>query len=58
MHEEEIPSSGYNVLEFFCVPDYLSDLRKKFQVASTYDTKIEYHIWNFCDNLFLNDDFN
>ena len=26
---------------------YLSDLYKKFQILSTYDTDAEYQIWNF-----------
>ena len=51
-----IPSIDHNVLEFFCVPlyaDYSSDLHKKFQVASVYDTNIEYQILCFCCSLFL-----
>ena len=38
----EIPSIGRNVLELFCVPlhtEFSSDLYKKFQAASIYDTK-------------------
>ena len=38
---------GRNVLEFFCVPlyaEFLSDLYEKFQVASVYDTNVEYQI--------------
>ena len=38
---------GRNVLEFFCVPlytEFLSDLYKKFQVASVHDTNVEYQI--------------
>ena len=34
-----------NVLEFFSVPlyvDYLPDFHKKLQIASTYDTHVEY----------------
>ena len=33
--------------------DYLSDLYKKFEVVSTYDTNIEYYAWSFCCNWFL-----
>ena len=43
----EIPPIGRNVLEFFCVPlytDFFSDLYKKFQEASTYDTNVEYQL--------------
>ena len=32
---------------------YLSDLHKKFQVASTYDKNAEFQIWSFCHNLFF-----
>ena len=44
---QEIPSIGLNVLELFCVPpnsEFLSDLHKKFQIASMYDTNVEYQI--------------
>ena len=44
IHFHEVPSIGLNVLEFSCVPlytEFLSDLNKKFQVASTYDTNVE-----------------
>ena len=47
MNYQEIPSIARNVLELFCVPLYrevLSDLHKKFQVAPTYDTKVNYQI--------------
>ena len=48
IHLQEIPSIGRNVLEFFCAylyTQFLSDLyKKKFQVASTYDTNVEYQI--------------
>ena len=43
-----------NILEvvlFGCVPlyiDCLSDLHKKLQAASTYDTNVEYQIKFFC----------
>ena len=47
----KILSIGRNVFELFCVTlytDYLSDLyKKKLQVASTYDTNVEYQIWSF-----------
>ena len=45
-----------NVLEFFCVPlntEFLSDLYKRFQLASVYDANVEYQIWCLCCNLFL-----
>ena len=45
--QQEIPSIGFNVLEFFSVPlykEFLSDLYKKFQVASVCDTNVEYQI--------------
>ena len=45
--KKEIPSIGRNVLEFFCVSlytEFLSDLYKKFQVASVHDTNVEYQI--------------
>ena len=48
MHYEDIPLMHRNVLEFFYVPlytEFLSGLYKKFQVASAYDTNIEYQIW-------------
>ena len=44
IHKQEIPTIGHNVFEFFCVclyTEFLSDLYKKFQVASTYDTNAE-----------------
>ena len=44
------------VLEFFCVPlytDYLSDLHRKFQIASSYDTDLKYQICTFCHCLFF-----
>ena len=53
---QEIPPIGRNACDFFCVllyPDYLSDLHKMFQAISTYDTDVEYRIWNFCCHLFL-----
>ena len=31
---------------------YLSDIHKKFQIASTCDTNRSYQIWNFFYNLF------
>ena len=40
MNYQKISSIGRNVLEFFCVPD----LQEKFQVASIYDTNVEYQI--------------
>ena len=49
-------SIGLNVLEFLCVPlytEFLSDLSEKFQVASVYNTNVEFQIWCFCCNLFL-----
>ena len=39
----------------FCVPlskDYLSNLQEKFQVASTYDTHVEYQTLSFSYNVF------
>ena len=45
MYQQEIPFTGHNVLEFFRMPlhtYYLSDLHKKFQMAFTYITNIEY----------------
>ena len=50
MNQQEIPSIPSNVLEIFSVPlytDYLADLQKKFQEASTYDTNVECQIWEF-----------
>ena len=50
MHQQEITSIAYNILEFFYVTlytDYFSDLNKKFQVTFTYDKKPEYKILNF-----------
>ena len=50
MHSQEILFLHYNVLQFFCVPlktDCLSDLHKKFQVASIYDTNVKYQIQRF-----------
>ena len=47
IHQQENPSIGCNALQFFCVPlytEFLSDLYKKFQVASTYYTIVEYQI--------------
>ena len=47
MHQQEIPSIGRNVLEFFVCPlytEFLSDFHEKFQVTSTYDTSVEYQI--------------
>ena len=55
IHWHEISFIGLNVLEFFCVQlytEFLSDLHEKFQVASVYDTNVEYQIWCFCCNLF------
>ena len=46
---------GLNVLQFSYVPlhtEFLSDLYKKFQVASVYDTIVEYQIGCFCSYLF------
>ena len=45
MYEQQISFVGRNVLEFFCVPmytDYLSDLLKKFHLASTCNKNVEY----------------
>ena len=56
IHYHEIPSKSLNVLEFFCVPlytEFLTDLYKKFQVASVHDTNVDYQIWRYCCNLFL-----
>ena len=47
MHQEKIPSIGYNVLELFCVllcTDSMSDLHNMFEVASACDADIEYQI--------------
>ena len=47
MCRPDISSIGLNVLEFFCVTLYtesLSNLYEKFQVASVYDTNVEYQI--------------
>ena len=55
-HYWEILSIGRNVPEFFLVflyTDYLPNLNKEFQVASTYDANAECQIWSFCYNLFL-----
>ena len=56
MHYQEIPSTGHNLLKFFCMllyRDYLYAQHKKLQEASTYYTNVEYQNWNFCCNLFL-----
>ena len=53
---QEILSIDRNVSELVCVTlytDSLSDVHKMFQVASTYDTNVEYKICNFRWNLFL-----
>ena len=45
MYEQKISSTGHNTLELFYVPLYpecLSDLHKKFQVASTDDAHEEW----------------
>ena len=50
IQKQEIPSTGHNVLYFFCAPlyvEYLSDLHKKFQVASSYGTNVEYQMLSF-----------
>ena len=47
IHYHEIPSIGLNLLEFFCVllyTEFLSDLHKKFQIASLQDRNVEYQI--------------
>ena len=47
MLQQEIMFIDRNVLEFFCVPlytEFLSDLHKKFQVASVHDTNVECQI--------------
>ena len=54
--QSKISTTGSNVFEFFCVPlyiDYCSDLYKKRQVASTYDTHVDNKVWSFC-LIFLN----
>ena len=33
--------------------EFLPDIYKKFQVASTYDTNVDYQMLSFCRNLFL-----
>ena len=56
MHQQEILSIDHNVLEFFWVSlntEFLTDLYKKFQVVSMYDTNVEYTIWCFCCSLLL-----
>ena len=56
MRRQEILFIGRNILEFFCVPlytNYWSNLYKKFQVASTHDTNVEYQIWSLYYHLFL-----
>ena len=55
IHQQEIPSTNRIVLEFFCMflyTDYLSNLHKKFRIAFTYDTNVNYQIWNLCYYLF------
>ena len=55
-HQQKIPSTGCNVIEFFRVPLYivfLFDHQEKFLVALTYDTNSEKQIWNFYYWLFL-----
>ena len=45
IHLQDFPSIGRNVLKFFCVllyAEFLCNLYKKFQVASTYDIQM-YH---------------
>ena len=56
MQNEEMPSIDHDALEFFRVPlymVYLFDLHKKIQVASTYETNVEYQIFlqEFCFQL-------
>ena len=44
IHKQEIPSLGYNVLEFFCVllhTEFLSNIYKEFHVAFS---NVEYPI--------------
>ena len=56
IHWHQISTIGLNVLWFFCVPlftEFLSDVYEKFQVASNYDTNVEFQIWRFHCNLFL-----
>ena len=51
IQKQEISSIGLNVLEFSCVllyPEFLSDHYRKFQVATVYDTNVEYQIFCFC----------
>ena len=45
MLKQDTPSIGRNVLEFFCMPlftDCLFEIHEKFQVASRYDTNVEF----------------
>ena len=45
MHQQEIPFTSLNVLEFFCVPLYTdcsSNHHKKFQETSTYNVNVEH----------------
>ena len=45
----------YNPFVCLCFsPEFFSDLYEKFQVATTYDTNVEYQISCFYCNLFLN----
>ena len=43
MSLQEIPSVGRNALEYFVYTDH-----EKFQVASIYDTNVDYQILKFC----------
>ena len=55
LYYQEIRPLGSNVLQSFCVPVYyLSNLHKKFQVISAYQTNVEYEIWSSWHNLLLN----
>ena len=48
MPYQGIPFVERNLSEFYCVFQYtdkLSDLHKKFEVASTYDVNERYQIW-------------
>ena len=49
IRQKSVTNQCHHVLEFFCVPKYtksdiLSDLHKKFQITSVFDTNVEYEI--------------
>ena len=58
IHYQEIPAIGHNAKDFFCEPYtwFSFNLFKKFQVAFTCDTNMEYQTWSFCFLFLSNSD--